>query len=69
AFEAGNANDAFEAIHTLKGVVGNLGFTYLYRKSSEVTEILRAGSLDVSKELLSELKDEYARVIENVNKL
>ena len=69
AFQAGNVTEAFEAIHALKGVVGNLGFKWLYEKSEEVTEILRAGSLDVSQELLFELQEEYDRVIENVNKL
>ncbi len=69
ALNAGNVTEAFEAIHALKGVVGNLGFKWLYEKSVEVTEILRSVSLDVSQELLFELQEEYDRVIENVNKL
>ncbi len=69
AFKEKSVSEAFEAIHTLKGVVGNLGFTWLYRKCVDVTEILRAGSLDVDPELLFDLKEEYDRVLTNVNNL
>lgn len=42
-----NVEDAFRAAHTIKGVAQNLGFTALFTIAEEVTEILRAGSLDV----------------------
>ena len=44
--EALNANDikaAFEAAHSLKGVLGNLALTPLFTPASELTELLRAG--------------------------
>ncbi len=43
AVEAGDRQTAFEAVHTLKGVMGNLSLTPLYEKTSEMTELLRAG--------------------------
>ncbi len=69
SFREGDVHAAFEAIHTLKGVAGNMGFSWLYGKCAEVTEILRAGSLNVSPELLFDLKEEYLRVMTNVNNL
>ncbi|MBR3458098.1 MAG: Hpt domain-containing protein [Selenomonadaceae bacterium] len=40
---AGNdLEEAFEAAHALKGVVGNLAITPLYEPLSEITELLRA---------------------------
>ena len=34
--------DAFEAAHALKGVLGNLALTPIYDPVSEMTELLRA---------------------------
>ena len=39
---AGNLDEAFEAAHALKGVLGNLSLTPLYEPMSELTEKLRA---------------------------
>ena len=39
---AGRLDEAFEAAHALKGVVGNLALTPLYTPLSEITELLRA---------------------------
>ena len=38
------------AAHTLKGVCQNLGFTNLYQPTYELTEVLRAGTPEGSKE-------------------
>ena len=35
-------DSAFEAAHSLKGVLGNLALTPLFRLTSEMTELLRA---------------------------
>ena len=40
--EDGDLDAAFEAVHTLKGVLGNLSLTPMYDKSVELTEPLRA---------------------------
>ena len=41
-----NAEDAFRAAHTIKGVCQNLDFTKLYGSSHELAELLRGGSWD-----------------------
>ena len=43
SLKEGNAQEAFRAAHTLKGVCQNLGFTNLYQPAYELTEVLRAG--------------------------
>ena len=41
AMEEGNAREAFEAAHALKGVAGNLSLTPIYTPAAELTELLR----------------------------
>lgn len=41
--------EAFRAAHTLKGVCANLGFTQLFKVSSDLTEELRGGAPDEAK--------------------
>lgn len=43
SLEAGNNEEAFEAAHALKGVLGNLALTPIYNPLAEMTELLRAG--------------------------
>lgn len=43
ALETGNIKSAFEAAHTLKGAVGNMGLTPLYQAVCAIVEPLRAG--------------------------
>lgn len=62
ALDEKNVEEAFRAAHTLKGVCQNLGFDALYKISSEVTEVLRAGSLEVGA-LMDELRTEYGLVM------
>lgn len=38
----GNIEEAFEAAHALKGVIGNLALTPIYEPLAEMTEMLRA---------------------------
>lgn len=45
AMEAGNAEAAFRAVHTLKGVCMNLGFDTLYQIADRITEQLRESDL------------------------
>ena len=42
ALEANNLEEAFEAAHALKGVLGNLSLTPIYKPLAEMTEMLRA---------------------------
>lgn len=68
ALAAGNADGAFRAVHTLKGICANLGFARLYEKSSEMTELLRRGELDKAAPLFTGLEDEYAKVLGVLNR-
>jgi len=44
ALKAGDLKAGFEAAHALKGVLGNLSLTPLYKPVQEMTELLRAGT-------------------------
>lgn len=61
ALAAQDVKAAFMAAHTLKGVCQNLGFDNLYAPSSELTEVLRAGSLEGADELYAKVAAEYHR--------
>lgn len=56
---AGNVEEAFRAAHTLKGVCLNLGFDNLYKVSSAITEMLRAGELTGTKEAFEKVEEQY----------
>ena len=64
ALAAQDVKAAFMAAHTLKGVCQNLGFDNLYAPSSELTEVLRAGSLEGTDELYAKVVAEYHRTEE-----
>ena len=63
-----NAETAFRAAHTLKGVASNLGFTSLFKVSSEITEVLRGGNT-VAEEQFAELEKIYVLIIEHIKDL
>jgi len=54
-----NAENAFRAAHTLKGVFLNLGLKNLYTVSSDLTEKLRGRSLDGADELFEKVREQY----------
>ena len=54
-----NVEQAFRAAHTLKGVCLNLGFDNLYKASSAITEIFRAGELAGAEEAFEEVEKQY----------
>lgn len=66
ALATGNRQDTFRAIHTLKGVAANLGFTELQQTSSALTEQLRDGNSDPDEQLLNAVKASYALVINTI---
>lgn len=59
SLKEGNAQEAFRAAHTLKGVCQNLGFTNLYQPTYELTEVLRAGTLEGSGEWFARVTEQY----------
>lgn len=62
-----NAQEAFRAAHTIKGMCQNLGFTRLQDSSTELTECLRGGNLDFDPALLDRVKEDYAATIAAIN--
>ena len=61
AMEAQDAERAFRAVHTLKGVCANLGFKRLQEVSSELTEKLRGRELEGGEPLYEAVKRQYGR--------
>ena len=59
SLKEGNAQEAFRAAHALKGVCQNLGFTNLYQPAYELTEVLRAGTLEGSGEWFARVTEQY----------
>lgn len=70
ALEEENYEVAFRAVHNLKGISLNLGFTGLIKASTELCESLRNGKPtgDISP-LLAEVTKEYNLVIDAVKEL
>lgn len=66
SIEDGNAQEAFRAAHTLKGVCGNLGFVALGDSSSALCESLRGGKLDGVSGLLPAVRADYERTIKAI---
>jgi len=59
---AGDAKAAFNAAHTLKGVLGNLGLTPMYEETCAIVEPLRAGVLERTQEHYEELLRQKAKL-------
>ena len=64
-----DAEKAFRAAHTLKGVCVNLGFDKLFSVSSALTEKLRAKELDGTDEMFEKVKEQYEITIGAIQKL
>lgn len=58
-----DAETAFRAAHTLKGVAQNLGLVNLYEPASDLTESLRGGSLAGADELAAPVREQYEATI------
>lgn len=59
----GNAEEAFRAAHTIKGMCQNLGFTALGESASALTEALRGGCLEGTGALLPAVTADYERTV------
>ena len=61
--------EAFRAAHTLKGVCANLGYTQMFKVSSDLTEELRGGNPDAAKlpEMLEKVSSEYKKTVDAIN--
>ena len=58
-----DAETAFRAAHTLKGVCLNLGFDELYEVSAEITEKLRGRETAGSEELFQKVSQKYQKTV------
>lgn len=68
AMQAEKADEAFLAIHTLKGVCLNLGFQGMYKVVNNITELLRANQFEEAKKKLPDLKAVYEKHINAIKK-
>lgn len=68
AMEAGSVEDVFKAVHTLKGVSGNLGFKAMLDPVVNLTEITRAGSMEGASEQYALIKEKYEPLMAILNK-
>ena len=62
ALEAGDADRAVSAAHTLKGVCGNLSMTGLYGQFTRQVDALRAGDLLLARGMMEEIGPAYEAV-------
>jgi len=71
AFNNTDWEKAFLAVHTLKGMALNLGFTKLASFASNLTEELRGGlkSEAQARKYFSQVSEEYKKTIESINQL
>ena len=69
AIEKSDAESAFRAAHTLKGICLNLGFDNLYKPSEALTEKLRGGELNGYETLYDEVKEQYDKTVEAINEI
>ena len=63
AIEANDLNAAFEAAHSLKGVLANLALTPILKPASEITELLRARTEMDYSALLTEVLTQYEKLV------
>lgn len=59
-----NYDEAFKAVHTLKGLCGNLSLNNLYETVSREVELLRSENTDEAEEFMPVVVREYEKVFE-----
>lgn len=64
AMEEKRYEEAFEALHTLKGVCGNLAMDQLFDVAGRAVEFLRNNQNDQAEELFPEVVKEYEKIVE-----
>lgn len=72
AVEANDYKTAFRASHTLKGVCSTLGFSTLFKSSSELTEYLRnnvSPEKAVVDNYFKTINNDYLQVLNNIENI
>lgn len=67
-YQQENCEEAFKAAHTLKGVVGNLGFDRLYELMTETVEDLRNNNMENVKDKIEEIRNSYNAICGAIRK-
>lgn len=67
AVAAGDIKASFRAVHTLKGVCGNLAFTQLYQAAWNLTEQLRPLTEQADAALMDILEQEYQSTVNAID--
>lgn len=62
AMDGHNMEDALKAVHTLKGVTGNLGLKRLYKACVNTVNLIRQEEEEKAIESYEELKDAYEEI-------
>ena len=62
ALDAKDAESAFRAAHTMKGICLNLGFDQLYEVSAALTEQLRGREIAGSEAMYQQVVEQYDRL-------
>ncbi len=60
----GNAEEAMEAAHSIKGASGNLGLTEIYEIAKEAEQKARDGDLNGTPELAQILEEKIGKIAE-----
>lgn len=68
ALENNNAEEAYKAAHTLKGVCGNLSLTKLFELIKDISDALAKGDAAAAKSLLPAYAEEHKKVVEGIKK-
>lgn len=63
-----NYEEAFRAVHTIKGICQNLSFTKLLKSSSEMSDALRNGWTPKADELVGALSEDYKQTADGIRR-
>lgn len=68
SIEAGDYNAAADAAHTLKGVMGNLSITPLYKGYTQIVNLLRDNNPEEAKKILVDMLPAQEEIIACIEK-
>ena len=68
ALESDDSDAFFKAIHTLKGISGNLSITGLYNASCSLVDAIRADDQAAFAELFEKVKREHRKIVDILKK-
>lgn len=68
AIDAGDIDGAIETAHTMKGVLGNLSITPLYKSYTDIVALLRSNEVDEARKILEESFSTEEKIIACIEK-